>query len=561
MRKLLLHKLFVYYHSSMKNNIKTNIVLISLIPIFILLVIFYSVLSQNQWLKVQDDVQDLINKSAIFINMELESYLQSSIKIATSAVIRNGLHEDFNDSTEKKVAFSNDMDMIFSNFNDPVYGDNRFIIYHNNQTLFEGANLRNMNRFQDQDFCRKILSLNDTEVIWDSDDGQNICFYRKIENTGDHKSFLEVSISFNKLKNYLEVNRPQNGIISYNGEFILGSEKPGFESSKTVEKSAELINGAEISVIIPPQDKYRIYFVNFASFFSLFLLIAVTIYAIAALLSRSMTKRIDQFITDINDENLLYGHENIRVDDFDEFAEVKKRIKELVTKFNQLHLEVTEAKAEKQSLELELLQSRLNPHLLYNSLSVIKWNAMRSNNKQIAYAIDTLVSYYRDSLNKGKNIVTFRQEINMISKYIKIVEYAHSHHYEFVVHMEEEIMDKMTIRHLLQPIVENAVMHGINRMPDAKLEICGRLKEGKIILQVLDNGCGIEEEKLKEINHTDYLSQYKSYGIKNTRRRIRLYYGEDCDLKVENRPEGGTAVTITVNDVSGSRLSEIIAEK
>ena len=94
MRKLLLHKLFVYYHSSMKNNIKTNIVLISLIPIFILLVIFYSVLSQNQWLKVQDDVQDLINKSAIFINMELESYLQSSIKIATSAVIRNGLHED-----------------------------------------------------------------------------------------------------------------------------------------------------------------------------------------------------------------------------------------------------------------------------------------------------------------------------------------------------------------------------------------------------------------------------------------------------------------------------------
>ena len=124
-------------------------------------------------------------------------------------------------------------------------------------------------------------------------------------------------------------------------------------------------------------------------------------------------------------------------------------------------------------LELELLQTKINPHLLYNSLSVLKWNAIGRGGKEMTYIIDVLSSYYRAVLNRGNQKIAIRQEVELTKQYVAIVQFTRANRYNLTIDIPESIMNAGTIKLILQPIIENAILHGFDKKDDAQISISG----------------------------------------------------------------------------------------
>lgn len=126
------------------------------------------------------------------------------------------------------------------------------------------------------------------------------------------------------------------------------------------------------------------------------------------------------------------------------------------------------------------------------------------------------------------------------------MEYAHSQHYSFEYNVSEELADYPIIKHSLQPLIENAVLHGLNQIEDAKIRLYAFCKDGRNFIQISDNGRGMSKEKIDEILSDSYTSVYKSYGVRNTKQRLLIFFGkENFDFKITSVPDAGTTITIS----------------
>ena len=197
--------------------------------------------------------------------------------------------------------------------------------------------------------------------------------------------------------------------------------------------------------------------------------------------------------------------------------------------------------------QLKYLQSQINPHFLYNSLSLINWKAIEYEQEDISEITLALSNYYRTSLNKGKNILSFEQELSNMQSYLKIQQIMHDNSFDVVINVSEEVMPCESLNLILQPLVENAIDHGIDLLTDRKgvITVEARMQtdeEGKklVCVTVSDNGVGMDKETAQ-----NFLTvQSKGYGARNVNDRIRLYYGESYHLEVQSIPDEGTTITI-----------------
>jgi sensor histidine kinase YesM len=273
--------------------------------------------------------------------------------------------------------------------------------------------------------------------------------------------------------------------------------------------------------------------------------------------TKRVTARLEIFIDKIgNDDALLLNEEPIQVSDDEEVMIIEEKFKELLSRINDLYAETVSIKLQKSAFELELLQSRINPHLLYNSLSVIKWNAQWNKDHKTIELIDSMVKYYRAALNKGNNIIKIEDELQMIKEYIKINEFSYSCKYEVRIDFDDRITGYYTIKHLLQPVVENSILHGLNGVEGGKISIVGVMEGGDIIIYIGDNGNGMDRNKVEQITDINYNNIYGGYGIKNLVKRINMYYGSGYGLYIESQIGKGTTVTIRIKALGEKELVE-----
>jgi len=205
-------------------------------------------------------------------------------------------------------------------------------------------------------------------------------------------------------------------------------------------------------------------------------------------------------------------------------------------------------------MEMNLLQARLNPHMLYNSLSTIRMCAAGNDNEKTTALVDALASYYRLALNKGIDVITVSQEIEMIRQYMDIIRLTYSRDDKLLIHMEKGVGEMKIFKHLLQPVVENALHHGLRGLQrEGRIEIHGwqeiRQGENFIIFQIRDNGFGMEEDTIQKIMKKEYTSLNGGFGIKNLIEKIDAFYGKGCGLKIESSPGEWVAITITVKEI------------
>lgn len=220
----------------------------------------------------------------------------------------------------------------------------------------------------------------------------------------------------------------------------------------------------------------------------------------------------------------------------------------MIDKINEL---LTQVKGEQEHLrkaELELLQSQINPHFLYNTLDTIVWLAEGSDQKAVVSMVESLSDFFRTSLNQGKDIISIREELIHVSSYLKIQQVRYQDILEYEIVVPEELNDYTIPKITIQPLVENALYHGIkNRRRKGMIKITGFKQAEDFVIRVSDNGAGMNEERLSQIRQKISKktgSDDEIYGLFNVNERIRLKYGDKYGIEVTSIYNEGTDVDI-----------------
>ncbi len=281
------------------------------------------------------------------------------------------------------------------------------------------------------------------------------------------------------------------------------------------------------------------------------LLILPVVLGLSLGIAFSVTRRIDRLR-----ENMLqagegdFGIEILQSSQGDEIGVLTKHFNYMLTKISLL-LDSQYAFGKRiKELELKSLQAQINPHFLYNTLDLLKWKAVKHNDSEIQELVTALSNYYRKSLAKGRDIVTVMDEIEHISAYVYIQNKRFDDCISLSLEIPEEVKGCMIPRITLQPIVENAVLHGLLEKADPSGTILIRAEiEGELLeISIQDDGIGMEREKADKLLTEDSEGSItgSGYGLKNIDERIKITFGKNYGLRFTSAPGEGTTVIITI---------------
>lgn len=282
------------------------------------------------------------------------------------------------------------------------------------------------------------------------------------------------------------------------------------------------------------------------------LCLAVSLFLIG-ILSRVLSRRILELKESA--EKVAEGNFNLELNhnDTDEIGIVSKSLQTMCDRLNEMINRVYKAELEKKAMELKALQAMINPHFLYNCLSSIKWKAIRTGNDEISDLTGLLAKFYRTSLNGGKQITTVGSELENVKSYVELQRMTHENSFDVEYELDETLFETSMPNFLLQPIVENAIEHGMNYQEEIEGRgwLIVRLEEedGHLIFSILNNGPRVELDRLEESLNTPG----RGYGIYNIEERIRIYYGAGCGVYASVTADGYTCFTVRI----GKELKEL----
>ena len=222
----------------------------------------------------------------------------------------------------------------------------------------------------------------------------------------------------------------------------------------------------------------------------------------------------------------------IENDSADEIGDLINGYNSMSKRLDETVNEVYQSKIKEKEYEMRALQAQINPHFLYNSLSMINWKALEADQEDISHITLALSTFYRTALNKGKNILLVKDEIANIKSYLDIQLAMHDNSFDVVYDIDDSILKYETLNLILQPLLENAIGHGIDVKTDGRGEIRIEGKENGDFLDftVSDNGVGMTKTQAAMI-----LSKSSNgYGVSNVNERIKLYYGEQYAVKIDS---------------------------
>jgi len=235
----------------------------------------------------------------------------------------------------------------------------------------------------------------------------------------------------------------------------------------------------------------------------------------------------------------------------DEIGVLVKQFRAMVKKLQYLVNEVYKNKIVRQEYEMKALQAQIKPHFFYNSLSLINSKAILAGQDDISDMAQLLSTFYRTTLNRGHSHISVSDEWTNTISYVKIQLIMHSYSFEVFEELNPIIKDYKMPNLLLQPLVENAIVHGIDHKVTpgkGQIRISGTQEENQLIFTVEDNGCGISQEDLEHLLE----KESNGYGVQNVQRRVQLYYGENYGLTYNSEINRGTKVTLKIptNNIS-----------
>ena len=222
-------------------------------------------------------------------------------------------------------------------------------------------------------------------------------------------------------------------------------------------------------------------------------------------------------------------------------GDMAKRIKALMQDI------VTEHESKRKS-EFDTLQSQINPHFLYNTLDIIVWMIENEQKQEAVAVVTALARFFRISLSKGKSIITVRDELEHVRNYLTIQQMRFKNKFTYHIDAKEDVMELVSLKLILQPLVENAIYHGMEFMDgDGEIGVEVYRESEDLWFRISDNGLGMTAEQVESLlSEKEHISSKRGSGIgvKNVNERIRLYFGEEYGLTIQSEPDDGTVISI-----------------
>lgn len=271
---------------------------------------------------------------------------------------------------------------------------------------------------------------------------------------------------------------------------------------------------------------------------------------LSTMLSRSISRPIEEMCR--MTELVAKGNFDARIDaeSGDEISVLKASFNSMVGQIGNLVQNIKTEQRNLRDTELRLLQEQINPHFLYNTLDTIIWLAEAGQNKQVVDMVTSLSQFFRTTLSEGRDHITIREEEVHIRSYLEIQQFRYRDILDYEIAIPEQLYPYSIMKLTLQPLVENALYHGVkNKRGKGRIRICGVLEGENIRLTVEDNGIGMKPEEVEALEkriRTSAEERTGSFGLANVQERICLNYGEQYGLSFQSKYGKGTIVTVQI---------------
>ena len=278
----------------------------------------------------------------------------------------------------------------------------------------------------------------------------------------------------------------------------------------------------------------------------LMLIVIIATLISSIILTKHITRPIEKLMTAMGEfEKDAAGFSYEPVRGSNEINSLSSSFGHMVIRIQELMAKVKNEETILRKTELRALQAQINPHFLYNTLDSIAWMCEDGRNKEAVEMVNALAKLFRISISKGHELIPIEKEVEHAKSYLRIQNFRYKNQFSYSFNVEEKCLKYYCNKITLQPIIENAIYHGINRMIDeGEIKVDIYSDGDDVIFEVTDNGVGMTEEQCENILKEDGPGRTGGIGIKNVNDRVKIYFGERYGIKIESEPDMGTRVSI-----------------
>lgn len=279
--------------------------------------------------------------------------------------------------------------------------------------------------------------------------------------------------------------------------------------------------------------------------------VAITLLCVIGYFSMKqfVAKPMEGFTRSINrmNGNKFEKIQKIKRNSFEELDVLRGTYNYMVDEINTLIEKVQEEEKIKRKAELYSLQEQMKPHFLYNTIDAMSYLALSGKNEEVYDALEAFGNYYRILLSKGKEMITVREEFSMVKDYLELQKIRYSDTLRYVMKLDSEIEQTYILKNVIQPLVENSVNHGIRpkTMPGVVFVECRR-EDNFLRIFVEDDGVGMSQEHCREIQRETLNENEKSFGLRGTMERLKIFYNQDINYEIKSSLGKGTSITFRV---------------
>lgn len=555
-------KKWIQKYKDLKYRYKLMIMMIlcSLIPVCV--ISGYTQIRTIQIMREKEQIglEQVLEQSVNSIDNRIQIYTNLINYLTYSSDLREIMEKECSSDYEAYLAYTEIADPMFT-MPQLYHEEIRSItLYAENIQVEHGNTLAPLSVAQNQTWYSKINEKGTVQWLVKQGNKKEILAVRKFYRQDSIQAMLVLTLDYNRVlepfADLLTENRgglilDEQGNVVYSGYRMDAPYKPDKETSLNYLKEHYVCIEKKIEdtkwnfcLYQPKEELEKSVWTLLLGNIPVLLLCLLLILLLGYFFSRKMVERLEQLTENMNQINLGLRKVTVVSQSKDEIGVLVRTFTRMMDEINKLISQVYEAKIKLQKTEMKALQAQINPHFLYNSLSIINWKALEADNEEISRITLALSTYYRTSLNKGETMTIAANEIRNIDAYLQIQLIMHDNSFQVIKEIQEDALSYSVPKLILQPLVENAIEHGldVSEKEEKWLKISVCKEKDALIMAVEDNGMGMSEEQAKSI--ITYRS--KGYGVRNVNDRITLLYGEEYHLRVKSRQGEGCRIEIVI---------------
>lgn len=540
-----------------RGKLQILLVFVGLFPIIILgcftLLTFRDILSRKEY----ETMNSSLNQVCLSVEKQSDIYKNLENYIVYDQNLQNILK---NEQEANYASFQSYVDIVDPLLNTPKFyhdGINQVTVYADSIIVPHDTTLAPLSEIENKEWFKKLQKTEESVWLWSDEGRDELLLIRKFPSMQNREAYLGIYCSiddFTEPLNYfvrdgagMLMLDDENNLL-FTGENVKTGNIKGLGTGKKsdyqyVERQIEDMP-LRVGIFM---HKRAIYSGYYQTVWQVIFVIGCSILVImlsSYYMSRVAVRRIEKLTENV--DQIEMGRMKLEMEDDspDEIGILIRSFRKMIQQIQSLIEEVYQSKIQQQNLEMKALQAQINPHFLYNTLSLINWKAIAAGEEDISRITLALSEYYRTTLNRGNSFITTEDEMKNIQSYLNIQLIMHDYEFTVEYDIDPDSRGYYVPKLLLQPLVENALEHGLDIKEEGEKTLLISCHQDKkdVLFVVQDNGVGMDAVMLSKLIKT----HSTGYGVNNVNDRLVLLYGEDYMLHIESRPGVGTKVSIRI---------------